>query len=179
MKSGAAAKRYAKALFDLAGEQDHLEAIRTDVGDLTRLLEESPDFARFVSDPTIPADKRSEVLEALLKDRADPLTARFLAFLDSRDRLDQLPGICEVFTALYNEIKGILRVEITSAVPMTAEQVEQVKQRLHVKFGKQIESTESVDPTLLGGFKVRVGDTIHDYSIATQLQTLKQKLINA
>jgi F-type H+-transporting ATPase subunit delta len=179
MKSGAAAKRYAKALFDLAREQDHLEAIRADIGDLTRLLEESPDFARFVADPLIPADKRGEVLVALLKDRADPLTARFLAFLDSRDRLDQLPGICSVFTALYNDIKGILLVEITSAVPLSAEQVDQVEKRLHVKFGKQIESTQSTDPALLGGFKVRVGDTIHDYSIATQLQTLKQKLINA
>lgn len=179
MKSSAASRRYAKALFQLARDRDQLEPVGADLGVLADWLEQSGEFRRFVENPLIPPEKRAAVLQELVGDRAHELTSRFLAFLSAKERLPLLAGICETFRDRYNELQGILRVTIDSATPLTDDQVAQINQRLHVRFGKEIESRVRIDPALLGGFKIRVGDVIHDYSIACQLQALKEELINA
>jgi F-type H+-transporting ATPase subunit delta len=179
MQAASVAIRYAKALFGLARDREVLDPVYADLRDLERLLRDCPDFARFTADPRIPPAPRAAALDALFRDRAHPLTLRFLSFLDSKDRLGHLPGICRHFAALFHLHRGILEVRITSATPLTPEQVSAIETRLHARFGKQIQSTLHLDPALLGGFKIQVGDTIHDSSIATQLHVLKQNLIHA
>lgn len=179
MKTAAASLRYAKALFGLARDQDALEPVHEDMRALAALLEDSPVFARFTEDPRISPENRGQALDALFRDEAHSLTLRFLAFLDAKDRLDVLPGICRDFASLYRDHRGILLVRITAASALTPDQTAAIEARLHDKFGKQIQSTVHVDPALLGGFKIQAGDTIQDHSIATQLNVLKHKLIHA
>lgn len=179
MSAGAVSTRYAKALFGLALDQELLDEIHQDMVELARLIKESPEFARFVADPRVPPDKRGKTLSALFDGRAQALTLRFLAFLDEKDRLDRLPDICRELIRLYRDHRGILEVRITSAAPLSKSQVAEIDRRLHRKFGKTIQSTCCLDPALLGGFRIQAGDTIHDFSIATQLNVLQQKLIHA
>lgn len=172
-----AAKRYAKALFDLCREDQCLDAVHLDLAAMQRLAAECPEFADFMDDPMIPADKRAAVLHLLLDLQANPATLRFLGFLEEKGRLKVLPKIFPVFEDLVHQHRGILKITIYTASPLDAEQVEQIKLRMQARFKKQIEATVEIDPALVGGFKVRVGDSIHDYSIATQLAVLKRELI--
>ena len=174
-----AAKRYTKALFDFSIEQNKLDVIRSDLTELKCLLGEADEFAAFVADPLISPEQRRSVLEKLLGGRADPRTLNFLYFLDEKGRLDLLDEICSIFDHFYLDHQGILKVEMITASALNSEQISQIKLRLQARFGKEIEAEVELDPNLLGGFKVRVGDTIYDYSIATQLDVLRQQLINA
>lgn len=179
MADTAAAKRYARALYALAGEQERLEPVREDLANLHRLLGECDEFAAFVRNPLIPGEKRAAIFRELAGDRADPLTLRFLAFLDSKDRLDALSPICSLFSRLYQDEHEILQLEIISAFPLDEGQLLRICERFGEKFGKTIHHTTSIDPTLIGGFRVRVGDTIYDSSIHTKLETLRRQLLHA
>mgnify|MGYP001815478081 CR=1 FL=1 len=171
------AKRYARALFDLCLETQCLDTVHQDLAALQRLGQESPEFASFMDDPMIPAEKRGAVLDQILSGQANPATSQFLHFLEEKGRLRVLPEITTLFEGLVHEHHGILKITIHTASPLEAEQLEQIKRRMQARFEKQIEASVKIDPALVGGFKVRVGDTIHDYSIATQLEVLKRDLI--
>jgi F-type H+-transporting ATPase subunit delta len=179
MKIGKAAKRYARALFELAREENRLDAVHGDMKTIHGWLNESAAFAEFVRNPVIPPDTRSELMNKLLGDRAEPLTGRFLRFLDSKDRLEDLEAVCEVFDEIYDDRHNILKIEIVSATPLTEEQNEQIRTRFGSRLDKQIQSQTAIDPTLLGGFKVRVKDTIYDYSLQAQLEALRTRLLHA
>lgn len=177
MKTGTAAKRYAKALFGLTRDQGHLDTVRGDLDSLRGLLEESADFRDFTESPLIPPEQRRDLVRQILGDRAHPQTLHFLLFLDEKERLDLLREICDMFEALYDEFNGIVKVEIISASVLNEAQIAAIEARLQARLDKQIQSTAALDPALLGGFKIRIGDTILDYSIETQLNTLRRRLL--
>lgn len=172
-----AAKRYAKALFALCRETQCLDAVNEDLTALRRLKAASDDFAHFMEDPMISPEQRARVLDELLVGKAHPTTIQFLHFLENKRRLAIFFQILPLFEALVHEDHGILKIGVRTASPLTDEQVEQIKQRMHERFDREILASVKLDPSLIGGFKVRVRDTIYDYSIATQLETLKRKLI--
>ena len=174
-----AAKRYARAFFQLASEQQELDAARNDLLSLRRLCSDSDDFHSFIKNPVLPEEQRTSILHALLDGKAHPTTLRFLRFLASKNRLAELEPICDTFEQFYCEQNNLLKVVITSASVLTPEQTDSIRQRLETRFGKTVETEAELDPTLLGGFKVKVGDTIHDYSIQAQLQRFREQLINA
>lgn len=174
-----AAKRYARAVFELATQENRADAVCTDLLSIGALLTESEDLARFIGNVVIPTEKRAETLTALFGGKVDALTLRFLLFLESKRRLVALPGIIEHVGKLYDETLGVLNVEITSATQLEPGQFEAIGQKLEQKFNKKIKATAALDPKLLGGFIVQVGGTIYDYSIETQLQSLGKKLVSA
>ena len=174
-----AAKRYAKALFDFSREKHCLDPVHEDLAALERLYEDSPEFAAFMDDTMLPADQRAAALDRLLAGRAHPSTLQFLHFLEAKGRLGLLRRIAPLFEALVHDHHGILKITILSAGPLDGDQLDRIKRRMQARFESRIEATMAVDPALIGGFRVRVGDTIHDYSIATQLAVLKHELITA
>ena len=177
MKTGTAANRYAKALFGLTRDEGQLDTVRSDLVSLRDLLERSAEFRDFVESPLIPPEQRRDLLRQILGDSAHPQTHQFLLFLDEKGRLELLRDICDLFEALYDELNRIVKVEIISASSLSEAQVDAIEARLQARLDKQIQSTVALDPTLLGGFKIRIGDTILDYSIATQLNTLRHRLL--
>jgi F-type H+-transporting ATPase subunit delta len=178
MRVHKAAKRYAKALFSLARDEGRLENVYRDLQAIDLWLAESEAFSRFVGDPTIPLAQRNSLLEELLKGKADDLTCRFALFLSEKDRLDELESVVRNFELMYDDLQNVQRVRITSAMPLEDDQAAAIAARFGALLGKEIKSTTDVDPAMLGGFKVRVGDTIHDFSIQAQLEALRQNLIN-
>lgn len=179
MRIPRSARRYAKALFRLAREQDRVEAVASDLSDLLRLAEASVELDRLLRSPVIPDDRRADMLDGLLKGHADPLTLRFVRFLVHRGRADQLPEIADLFEGLAHEHAGILKARVESAAPLTPKQEQAIRERLGRRFGKTILAETSVRPELLGGFRIRIGDTLHDFSLHTQLELLRKQWINA
>jgi F-type H+-transporting ATPase subunit delta len=124
-------------------------------------------------------ENRKKLWRAVLGGKAEPLVLRFIEFIIDKGRNPTLAEIIEAFTRLYNEEKNILAVEIRAARELEQSQVDAITQRLTQRFSKTIKPTIKIDPSLIGGFQVRVGDVVYDYSINHQLDTLHRRLITA
>jgi F-type H+-transporting ATPase subunit delta len=174
-----AAKRYAKALFDLAVETGQVADVAADMDAVSNLLGASPEFANLVNDPVVELDRRTTMLRALFSGRANTITLQFLLLLCEKNRIGELAVICEQYRDLNDAHQGIMRVVINSATELSADQVAGIERRLQARFNKTVKSTVAVDPELIGGFEVIAGDQVFDYSLKTQLTTLKRNIINA
>lgn len=179
MSQSKAARRYAQALFLLASEQGKLDAVQADLQALGALLEGSPELRAFVGDLLLPPSRRAQVLGELFERQghADPLLVRFLFLLSEKKRLPLLGEIVTAFGESYDQARGILRVQVTSARPLDAAQVDRIVARLRTQHGKDIRPVLAVDPALLGGFVIQVGDQVRDLSVETQLQRLQRQLV--
>jgi F-type H+-transporting ATPase subunit delta len=173
------AARYARALFDLAREQDALDVVHKDLEDLAALLDSSKEFGALVLQPHWPEKRVESCLTSLLEGKAQALTLQFLRFLVRRKRLHVLPEVIPLFDAMHDRHLGQQKVDVVSAVPLSATQRDLLSARLKKRIGLRVEAHYREDARLIGGFRARVGDTIYDYSIATMLETFKQKLLNA
>ncbi|HEY8241497.1 MAG TPA: ATP synthase F1 subunit delta [Kiritimatiellia bacterium] len=170
-------KRYAKALFQLAQEQGRLDAIHTDLGELAKLLETSVEFKALTRPYAISVTHRKELYASALEGRVDPLILRFLQFIVEKGRAQHLAAMIDSFNQQFNAARNILAVRIVSAHPLEQRQVDEISVRLQARFHKEIKATAEVDPSLLGGFQVRVGDMVYDYSINHQLNQFHRMLI--
>lgn len=179
MANEQAAKRYARAVFGWASEQDQLATVAEELQSLAALLTATPELERLFANPVIPRAKRHAIIESLLASRLSPVTYRFIGFLEQRDRLALIAAICSAFADLYRDHRGIVQVTVTSAMPLPAEQQQRIEQAMRQRLGREPETTVVVDARLLGGFKVKAYDTIYDCSLLTQLDSLKKRMISA
>ncbi|HMO51271.1 MAG TPA: ATP synthase F1 subunit delta [Kiritimatiellia bacterium] len=179
MSARNAARRYANALFALAREQDALEPVRADLRQLVDLLDTSPEWRLFVTEPSGAKASRTSAIHHLLTGRTHALSERFTAFLDHKGRLPLLDLVVEEWMLLYDRHLGLLRATIASAAPLAPEQVEAIREHLAGRFGKTIILTPRVDPALIGGLQIFIGDQVFDFSVETQLQLLQKRLTYA
>ena len=173
------AKRYAQAVFELAEEAGKLAIVRDDLNNLRELMETNAEFANFINNPLIDNDQRQSTLDALLKGKIDELSLRFLRFLDAKTRLDALAIIAIELNSMYLFVNNIIEAKVISARAISSEQTSTIRQRLEKRFDKEIKLEVDIDPDLIGGFLVKVGDTVFDFSISHQLNKVKQKIISA
>jgi F-type H+-transporting ATPase subunit delta len=181
MSDHRAASRYAKALFDLAEDRQRLDPLRADLRTLDALLNSSPELRKFLENRMISPTRRLEILGELFgkQGQAEPLLTTFLLFLEEKRRLSLLPTILAEFEARYEKSRSILRVRVTSARPLAEAQLQSIQQRLAARHHQQIIAETAVDPDLIGGFQIQIGDEVLDCSIETQLQKLNRKLAHA
>lgn len=179
MSNTTAARRYAKALFTLSSEQGVVDAVHADLENLSRLKGQVPGWKTFVNEPIGSLEKRARILDALLKDRVHPLTHRFFTFLDQKRRIGSLADIHTEWQKLYDDSKDILRARVMSAVTLTESQLTTLNEKLAGRFGKKIMITTGLDPSLIGGMKIFIGDQVFDHSLESQLQLLQKKMIYA
>ncbi|MDF7823156.1 ATP synthase F1 subunit delta [Pontiellaceae bacterium B12227] len=179
MEITSVSRRYGGALYDFAREQDARDAVRADCTAILKLYESSSEFAGFVDDPTIPLNEAEKTLIALLEAQANPALLQFLRFLVSKRRLDQLPAVCKVYEQQICEELGILKVKVSAAHVLSDTQLTAMKEKLQARYNKQIDADVEVDPALIGGLKIQVGDHIRDFSLATKLDRFEQSVINA
>lgn len=169
--------RYAKALFDLAKERDRMDEVHGDLKEIATLISRSPELSGFLKDPIISFDKQKDVLEDLFKGGVDGLTLTFLLFLAERKKIARLESICDIFAMYYDKFQGRLNVIITSPSPMRDDQIVTISGKLKEFFKKEIQPRAKLDPDLIGGFKVQVGDVIYDYSIRAQLAKFRKMVL--
>jgi len=170
-------KRYAKALVEIAQEQNALDKYAGDLDSLSKLVEESRDFREILTNPVFTRDDKKKIAGPVLKKMgADPMVINFVYLLIDRKRIDQLTGIEKAFRAKVDEIRGITRGQIISAESLGAAELGRVTDILAKVTGKQVMVTTKVDPSLIGGLVARVGDMVFDGTIRTQLSQLKESL---
>jgi F-type H+-transporting ATPase subunit delta len=176
MVDSRAASRYAKSLLGLAIEKKVLDNVHSDMVFFTRVVEENKNFALMLRNPVIPHDKKSEILSKVFKGKVHALTMSFFDIITRKNREPLLPAIAREIHTQYNEYKGISKATVTSATPLDAN-LRAEFETLVKKYSelKQVELIEKVDPSMIGGFVLKVGDRQIDASISNKLKALKVK----
>lgn len=172
-----AARRYAAALHDLATNTSALEAVADDVAKVRGLLGESGELRGFIRNYLIPAELRRGALEAMFNDRVHPLVWRFMRFLESKRRFGLLEEIFAEFQDLEEARLGIVRGSLDSAFALSRETVGDIAAQTGRRMGKQVLLETREDPGLLGGCRLRVGDTVYDFSLAARLRLVRQTMM--
>lgn len=173
-------ERYAQALFDLANETGRLDAVRADLRSLKAAWGESADLRRLASSPVIAAEDQQKGLVAIAdKAKFDATTRNFLGLLAQNGRARDLPAVIAGFDALYARHAGVVAAEVVSAMTLDAVQLTHIRSALRLALGKDPEMTARVDPSILGGLKVKVGSRLFDASLKTKLDQMKFALKRA
>lgn len=168
------AGRYAGALFDLAKDQSVLDGVQADLSSFKGLLAESADLTRLIESPAISKEDQVKALTAVAeKAGALELTTKFLGLLASKRRAFALPQIIDAYAAMLSDEKGEVKADLVSAVELSKDQTDAVRDKISKSVGKTVTMTSSVDPGLLGGLVVRVGSRMIDASLKTKLHQLE------
>ena len=172
--------RYAQALFDLAIETKAADAVEADLKALKAASQESADLRRLLSSPAYSAEEKGRALAAIgAKAEFSQTTQNFIGVLAANRRASALPSIITSFERLMAAHKGVVAAEVTTAIKLTAAQAKGVKAALAQALGKEPEITTRVDPSILGGLKVKVGSRLFDASLRSKLDSLNFALKRA
>ena len=169
-------KPYARALYEAAIEQNALEVIINDVETFQELLEQSEELAQFINTPLMSPQIKSDTFQQLFSESMNPLTINFFKLLALKQRERYIVAIMDAFTAIVDEASGRVVAKVTTAVPITLNQEHQLIQQLSEYSGKHVRLETETDEEIQGGFVVKLGDTVFDASVTTQLQRLKRQL---
>ena len=171
------ASRYSKALLANAQDANSLDAVHEDMNVLLQVAKENPDMLRLLSDPIIRKNQKEEFLSSF-SDKFSSETKNFLDFLLEYRRFESLTAIIEAFNTLYDEYKNIASGTAVSAIKLNEDELSRISQAYAKKYGfKELILTNKVDPSILGGIILKVGDRIIDGSIRTRLQQIREQLI--
>lgn len=176
------AGRYASALFSAASKAKGLEKTQKELREVQKLAVDSRDFARFIRDPTISREQKVVALDAVSADmKLSDITGRFMALLAENDRLAELPRIAETFDDIMAAVRGEVKATLTTAQALTPPQLEEVKENLSsvLKKGEKLFLAEKVDPSLIGGFIVDIGDKHMDMSTIARVKKVQQLIMEA
>ncbi len=177
MARSAAARRYARALFQLAEEEGRVTPVREALSGFDALLAENADLGEVLLQPLHPVAERRSVLEKVTEQAGlDPLLRHFYAFLIDQRRLVDLDAIRAEYERLADEQAGVTKALVRSASPLSDAQVARLRDALAARTGRRIELEVDVDPDLLGGVVATVGDVVYDGSLRTQLSHLRASL---
>ena len=171
------AGRYASALFDLARESDAIDSVQKSLATLKTALADSADLAALVSSPVVGRADAAKAIEAVAKAlKLDSLTAKFLGVLAENRRLADVAGMIGAFNAIVAAHRGEVTATVTSAHPLSAEQLKALAANLKTRVGRDVQIATTVDPAILGGLVVQLGSQLIDGSIRTRLNSFAQAM---
>jgi len=169
---------YARSLFEVAREQDKLDVVREQLGAFTDALSENRDLQVFFFSPYFATKEKQDGLERVVSD-ADPVVLNFLKLLIEKHRMPVLFRIRSNYDGLWEEENKLLPVHITSAVKLDNAIVEQLGDRISEQTDRKVELSADVDPEILGGIVVRVGNSVLDASVRNRLEQLRKQVVKA
>jgi F-type H+-transporting ATPase subunit delta len=172
------AQVYARSLFEVAEEHDNLDEVRDQIGQFADALGESRDLQTFFFSPYFSTEEKKTGLDSALEG-ADPVVENFLALLIENHRMPVLFRVRREFDQMWREVNKLLPVQITSAVELDKAVTQQIGDEIGRQTGRTVELTSTVDPDVLGGLVVRVGNSILDASIRTRLERLRKQVARA
>ena len=171
------AERYVKALFDLAQPAHAVDQVEADLLALAAAVRQSPEFARFLSNPLLSRDMQAAAMDAMLKQlKAHEVTRKFVAALARHKRLPLLADAAELFSRIAQASRGEMSAEVVAAAALGKTELSAVSDRLGKAYGKKINLAVSEDANLLGGIVIKIGSVQLDGSLAGKLDRLGQKL---
>ncbi|GGK83707.1 ATP synthase F1 subunit delta [Rufibacter glacialis] len=169
------ASRYAKSLLELSQEQGSLEKVYADMLSFTKVLSESRDLSLALRNPIIKHDKKLAILTAIFGGNMTELTMAFFRIITQKNREAVLESVAREFVTQYNLLTGIQKATVTTAVPLTPELRATFQQMVVERTGMKVELKEVVDPAVVGGYVLRIGDQQIDNTLRTSVQKLKNK----
>ncbi len=172
----AAAKRYARAAFELASEQGRVEEWRAQLAGLRAVMSEAR-VAQVLSNPTIPTDQRMALISA--DEGLSQEVVNLARLLIEARRVHDIAAVADEFEGLADEVAGRIRATVTTAVELPADERAELSKKLSARLGKEIALSALVDPRILGGLKLQYGDRLIDATVATRLQQLRRRLVEA
>jgi F-type H+-transporting ATPase subunit delta len=179
MSNRTSATRYARALFDVANQESaDLSKIQQDLNDVVAAVADNPELSRVLASHGVPDTARRQIIVAVgEKIGVAAPVGKLLGMLADRRRLELLPDLAAVYTERLLEHRNVVQADITTAAPIGPETAEAIAASLQSATGKQITMRVSVDPSLLGGVVARVGSTVYDGSVRTQLKKMRDQLV--
>jgi F-type H+-transporting ATPase subunit delta len=174
--ASSAATRYAQAVFSLGKERGTLDVWQSDLTDLATITGDSR-VSSYLSNPSVTADTKLATLEASLPSTVQPELRNLAKLLVVRGRTDLIPQICEIFEDQVRTERGITVAQVTTSEPLTADEEELVREKLAALTGNTIEITSTVDPDIIGGIVVRIGDQVIDGSVRNKLERMRTRLV--
>jgi F-type H+-transporting ATPase subunit delta len=166
--------RYAKALLDLSVEQNQLEAVYADMQTVAGIIDGHRDLQLLLKSPVVNSDKKAAVLKAVFTG-LNKVTDGFIFLLVSKGRESYLADMTQSFIAQYKTMKGITIAYVKTAVALDEHTRTEITNQAFKMAGGTIEIAEVIDPELIGGFVLRVGDQLIDHSVAGKLKSLKRE----
>lgn len=177
MIGGSLARRYARALLDIGQEEKQLRRILTEVEGFEGMLASTAEIREMLFAAHLNRRDKAEWLDAAVAKLGFlPTTRNFLLLLVDKERMEVLPQILVELRIMVEELEGIERVEVTSPAGLSAAQRDQLSAAIAAKTGKKIELEEKIDPAVLGGMVVKVGSTVYDGSVRTQIHQIRENL---
>jgi F-type H+-transporting ATPase subunit delta len=173
------ARRYATALADVVMNSDQIETVRGELKDWEKLIGENVDLRTALNNPAISHANKEKVLESLLE-RTHPsrTTSNFLRILLRNGRLTELGEINDRFAAELEERSGVVSAEVVSARELPDGERVALSSNLEKLTGKKVNINFNIDSELIGGVVTRIGSTVYDGSVKTQLENLREQLIS-
>jgi len=168
-------RRYAKSLFDLAEERKLSDAVFSDMELVRRVSAASRDFRKLMQNPTVNTDKKLAVLKLIFGGKVNDITLSFFTILTKKRREEYMNEIAESYISQYRAKKGITVAQLLTAVPAEETLRKQIMEIVQRDTGRKIVLEETVDPSLIGGFILNVGDRQFDESVSRKLRTLHRE----
>ena len=180
MTSRGTARRYARALFDVALAEDDVVAIESQLTGIVDLFTGHADLWRTVTNPAVPVPKKRAVVDQVVP-RLDvsPVLQKLLSMMATRDRLRLLPDMLEAYRSRLLDHQQVVRADVTTAVPLTADRAAALEQRLASLTGRKVVMHTATNPAIIGGVVARIGSTVYDGSVKRQLEKMKERLAGA
>jgi F-type H+-transporting ATPase subunit delta len=168
------AGRYATALFELANESKAVDQVQADLKAFAALVAGSPDLMRLVRSPVFSADEQGKALDAVLDKAAiSGIAKNLLRVVTANRRLFAIEEIIRGYNALVAKHKGEVTAQVTVAAPLNDARLAEIKDALKAVTGKDVQVDVTVDPSIIGGLKVKVGSRMVDASLRTKLNSIK------
>ncbi|HAE29657.1 MAG TPA: ATP synthase F1 subunit delta [Flavobacteriales bacterium] len=174
-----AATRYAKSLISLSQEKDQLDAVYADMQLIAGTISESRELDLLLKSPIVKGDKKDKALNKIFASQIGELSNRFISILTKKKREEILEDIAIEFIAQYKNVKGQVVASVTTAIPLDEATKEKILKLVSSHVEGKVELVESVNPEIIGGFVVRIGDKMIDASIAKKLNDLKKELLGS
>jgi F-type H+-transporting ATPase subunit delta len=180
MSNQASAGRYAKALLDVVIKEADPVTTEQELASFAELYSTNEDLRKAFANPAVPVQAKRGVIEQL-SNRLKPSRplAKLLLLLADRGRLELLPDLLTAYRERLMDYQQVVRAEVVSAMPLPDAQAKQLQDKLARLTGRTVTMTTRVDPSIIGGIIARVGSTVYDGSIATQLQRMKDRLVES
>lgn len=169
------ASRYAKSLIDLAAEQNAVEQVKKDIVLFLDTCRANPELQAILKNPIISLDKKANILEGLFGNKLHKMILSFFKIVVRKGRSEILYATAKEFISQYNVLKNIVKATVTSASPLSKENISQIEDVVKQATKGEVILTAQVDPDLIGGFILKIGDKQFDTSLSGKLNKLKKE----
>jgi len=176
MRDRRVATRYAAALVAATREAGTMAEVAESYGAVVEVVRRNPALTRFLEGPQVATQEKKELIGNLLGPRVEPILVRFLQLLIDKNRIEYLVEIGEEFAAQVEQARGYARARVTTAVALPDDLATELTERLARLTGAKIILERRIDPEVIGGVQVRVGDTVIDGTVRTRLDQLREHL---